>query len=491
MTDEEIIERICNAADHQRIISLEAALKLTAPNNPTYQPLNDYIKTVAINLDFILEFQVGPLHYLEELDLSSNVQQAAWDEFSFRCRTILEILSSLPNLTRIKLFVDVDLTTRTLVQQLEVYNVVCKILQHPILSCKNPRFFTLELSFGGRSDLSGDLGYLWATFEQIGKFIRKFKIKQHAGLWLPSRLLHLFKIIGPLTSVHLCDGARITPQLIEEIARGSAHTLQSLQIPSPDYVDDESLVTVLLSKCARLRKLGIDGAISTWSRVQSGGFYNQLKCSKLENIDISRCQKLPHQFYKSISMDAHQIGSRIVTLRAISSNISDTTLALVISHSKFLRLLDIGFCEGVTDAVLKLLAKTGHGMIHEINIVGCRNVYNSTPITSIDETISTEICQQPHFIALLSESCPNLARVRIGPIQSTRQDMLPWRLLGTCQIALAAFKNGDGWDGSILPDRCYVLESQWVREMKRILVEQADRVDLLGMRPFYGVFVGR
>lgn len=260
LDDETVLSKMCNNLDADRVNHFRLLLeKETSPEK--------FVKIVKISLDFILEFQIGPLSYLEEIDLSSTVQQAAWDEFTNRMHLILEIINKLPRLCFLKIFVDVDLSSRSVVQQLELYNFLGRILEYPAEKQYSPRNFGISLSFGGKSDVSGDLALIWNVLSKNGGFVRDFKvynfitrkIKAHAGLWLPSRLVHLFKVIGPLKSIHLCDGARITPQLVQEISDKSASSLECLYISSPDYVDDESLVIQLLSKCHNLKKLTIDG----------------------------------------------------------------------------------------------------------------------------------------------------------------------------------------------------------------------------------------
>jgi hypothetical protein len=100
-SEDETIDRICNVDDRDRIIKLATLLDKTPEDTSAHR-----VKKLEVRLDFLLEFQIGPLHYMEELDLPSSTQKLAWTEFIARCRGILDLFSLLKNLSCVSLYIN-------------------------------------------------------------------------------------------------------------------------------------------------------------------------------------------------------------------------------------------------------------------------------------------------------------------------------------------------------------------------------------------------
>jgi hypothetical protein len=301
---------------------------------------------------------------------------------------------------------------------------------------------------------------IWPVFQSIGQSVTKFNILGNAGLWLPSRLVHLLRILGPQQEISLHNGARVTRELIEAI-RMSKDTLQYLRIPSPDFVDDEYFISKLLNECTDLRELNMDGPMQTsWSRIQGRGMYSLMECRKLEVLSISRCQKLPIQFFKDLS---EKCGSRLNTFVATASNITDDALDLILKGCKKLSTLDVSSCDMLTGSAFETNMHQMSRLRH-LNIVGCRIMFN-TELTSI---VMAKILQRAEKL-----------KVKIGPVSSSNA----WLILANIESALVFFKNGMDWDGSMGRERYYELDSTRISEMSDVLSESTN-ADRMGLAPF-------
>lgn len=162
----------------------------------------------------------------------------------------------------------------------------------------------------------------------------------------------------------------------------------------------------------------------------------------------------------------------------MSSNISDETFNLIVSNCRFLEIIDVGFCESITS--LKNLANAGHAKISHINLVGCRKVFIKTGSEADleQETVS-------HYVGKLVETCENLSSIRVGPIHSNRLDMRAWTLLGSIEEALASIESGRSWTGTVVTERYFLLQCSKIRRLKQLMAMNAEKVDLMGLRPLY------
>jgi hypothetical protein len=113
---DETFKRICNVRDQERISGLAKLLDKTPEESCAHK-----VRKLEIKLEFVLEFQIGPLLYLEELDLPSTTQLLAWSEFIKRCRGILDLFSLLPNLSCVSLHINLDIESRSLIEKVKLW----------------------------------------------------------------------------------------------------------------------------------------------------------------------------------------------------------------------------------------------------------------------------------------------------------------------------------------------------------------------------------
>jgi hypothetical protein len=313
---------------------------------------------------------------------------------------------------------------------------------------------------------------IWPVFQSIGQSVSKFRILGNAGLWLPSRLVHLLKILGPQLKISLHDVAKVTRELIAEICQSSS-SLQTLKIPSPDFLDDEEFVSKLLPNALScenwilMEECKHGGNTTNWSkksRIQSGGFYSLMNCRKLETLNISRCLKLPTQFYKVLS---EKCGSFLHTIIATSSNLSEEALDLILQGCGKLSRLDVAYCEGLTGVAFEKnqsrVARLGY-----LTIVGCRLFFNTDSVGVL-------------FARILTRS--SRLEIKIGPV-TTGKEKNNWMLLANVETALVCFKNGRDWDGSFGRERHYELNSASLIELSRVLCCGSVNVDRMCLAPF-------
>ncbi|KAJ3224295.1 hypothetical protein HK099_008618 [Clydaea vesicula] len=152
-------------------------------------------------------------------------------------------------------------------------------------------------------------------------------------------------MIGPLNSLHLNDGARLIPEILQILSNKHFESLKTFHIVSPDFVDDEELFKGLLSKSKNLKKLTLDGSISTWSRISSGGFYSNFEGTNLTYLNISRCSKLPPNFYDQVINTCR----KLKTFKALSSNLKTENAASILNSLQNLEYLD--FANFILDSI--------------------------------------------------------------------------------------------------------------------------------------------
>jgi hypothetical protein len=208
------------------------------------------------------------------------------------------------------------------------------------------------------------------------------------------------------------------------------------------------------------------GNTTNWSkksRIQSGGLYSHMNCRKLETLRVSRCIKLPTQFYKVLS---EKCGSLLHTIIATSSNLSEEALDLILQGCGKLSRLDVSYCEGLTGVAFEKnqsrVARLGY-----LNIVGCRLLFNTDSIA--------------HLIARILIRSSKL-EIKIGPVTMDKEKN-NWMLLANVETALVCFKNGRDWDGSFGRERYYELKSASLIEMSKVLCGSVN-VDRMGLAPF-------
>lgn len=504
---------ICNAEDHQYIQNMASLLSGNI--------INPLIRHINLRLSFYLNFELNPSLSIDELNLDDELRNdKAWNTFIQRMDLFIACFNAqLPQLRSVKLTLDVDLSSRSSLQEdmfhrcLESLLQACHSNSTTTAAINSPK---ISLVFGQHSTIN-DISPILKTVKSIGKSIHKFKIKRHTGLWYPSRITQILEFIGPLRSLELQDGARINSTFLQTLGNFHGATLKSFRIRDPDGIDDEALVRDLLCKTPIISKICLNGAISTWSRISTGSFYLAFQGKAVRDLDVSNCVRIPPQFFQTVATHCHLLSN----LKASHSNISDITIApLILRKDSRLEYLDLGFCEGISVHFLAALASQDHGLkrLREINVVGCRNIfYNNNFPGGLPRPLMADGLQQNGATFTLSEAqppvtttgvptpatpfnpfrsvmimatqtCPKLESLRVGPIFSNRKDMLEWCLLANAGVAQdeVELKGVGRWSGSLATDRYCSLEMRVLRKFATFMQDMdPSRAALIGLTPLY------
>ncbi|KAJ3390551.1 hypothetical protein HDU92_000390 [Lobulomyces angularis] len=463
----DMFDMICEENDFNKLKVVDNLFKLDENSI-------DFIRILHLNFNFNLEIELSSLNFIDEEDLSSALKDKCWDEFIARSEILLNLLNRSKNLIKLKIFIDVEINQRTSIQQLKFYHILKSILEYPLnyLKKKNYKNFFISLSFGKKTDISGDLNYFWDAFNLAGSFIKKFKVKGHSGLWLSSRIKNLLHMIGPLNSLHLNDGARLIPEILQILSNKHFESLKTFHIVSPDFVDDEELFKGLLSKSKNLKKLTLDGSISTWSRISSGGFYSNFEGTNLTYLNISRCSKLPPNFYDQVINTCR----KLKTFKALSSNLKTENAASILNSLQNLEYLDFGFCE--IDFNFFFLIKS-HKNLRELNLVGCKKIF---------------LEKKKQNDSLLQPGCLNLANfildsinfkfLRVGPVRDINDNGLGWSLFGNIENAILETEKNNFWSGSLKCERYFIINGKSLSKMKTLLKKNEDNIEKAGLLPY-------
>jgi len=181
--------------------------------------------------------------------------------------------------------------------------------------------------------------------------------------------------------------------------------LEHLNLSGHDALEDDVFTRGLGKHAVQLKSLALAGLTAVTDEGVAKFFTSWVGVNPaLERFDMSRCHLL-----SSAALDAllEHSGTSLVEININSWKDTDTdTLSRIAESVPRLEKLNIGFCRGVDDFVIKSLVE-GPCKAHlkEIKVYGCNRLTENCPRTVSDGSVCCRWC-----LTIWTASCYNLRR---------------------------------------------------------------------------------
>ncbi|KAH7087924.1 RNI-like protein [Auriculariales sp. MPI-PUGE-AT-0066] len=175
------------------------------------------------------------------------------------------------------------------------------------------------------------------------------------------------------------SGTSLSSDAVVDFLAAIGSTLEHLNLSGHEGLDDDLSTRGLQEHCKKLRSLGLAG-LPELTDVPTAAFFKawQGRNPPLERIDMSRCHKL-----SSAALDAllAHSGRNLVELNINSWRDTDSdTLSRIADSVPKIERLNVGFCRGVDDFVVKsLLEGVCKAHLRELKVYGCNRLTENCP----------------------------------------------------------------------------------------------------------------